>query len=129
MNGFVLPPNPFKEKPLLTNFTHNPSLVQFNHRTMAYLTCSISFYLMYAIVKAKMHTPASYAGVLVFMLINYQALSGIITLLKLVPREKASMHQATAIVTLTSVMLMIYLARVPKSMTLAKKILDSGGKL
>jgi heme A synthase len=65
-------------------------------------------------MKRKMHTPASYAGVLAFALINYQALSGIITLLSLVPPEKASLHQTTAMITLSSVMLMIYLGRVPK---------------
>jgi heme A synthase len=69
---------------------------------------------MYVIMKNKIHTPASYAGIICFALVNYQALSGIITLLNLVPTEKASLHQTTAMITLSSVMLMIYLARVPK---------------
>lgn len=61
-----------------------------------------------------MHTPASFAGVLAFALINYQAVSGILTLLHLVPPERANVHQMTAIITLSSVILMVYLARVPR---------------
>lgn len=81
---------------------------------MAYVTEGVSVYLMYTILKARMHSPASFAGVIAFSLINYQAISGIITLLNLVPPEKANMHQMSAIVTLSSVILMVYLARVPK---------------
>lgn len=81
---------------------------------MAYVTSSVSLYLMFTILKNQMHTPASFAGVLAFFLINYQAVSGILTLLHMVPPEKANVHQMTAIVTITSVILMVYLARVPR---------------
>jgi heme A synthase len=80
---------------------------------MAYVTASVGTYLIYTILKARMHTPASFAGVLAFSLINYQAISGILTLLHLVPAERANVHQMTAIITLSSVILMVYLARVP----------------
>lgn len=80
---------------------------------MAYVTQSVATYLIYTIMKNKMHTPASYAGVVAFTLINYQAISGILTLLNLVPRERANMHQMSAIITLTSVILMVYLTKVP----------------
>lgn len=81
---------------------------------MAYITSSVSIYLLYTILKNRMHTPASFAGVLAFALINYQAVSGILTLLHLVPPERANVHQMTAIITLSSVILMVYLARVPR---------------
>ena len=80
---------------------------------MAYVTQSVATYVIYTIMKNKMHTPASYAGVVAFTLINYQAISGILTLLNLVPRERANMHQMSAIITLTSVILMVYLTKVP----------------
>jgi len=57
--------------------------------------------------------PVTLAGVVVFSMINYQALSGILTLLALVPKEKASMHQATALLTMSSALLMVYLAKAP----------------
>lgn len=81
---------------------------------MAYITQSVAMYMMYTILKRQVHTPASFAGVLVFFLINYQAVSGILTLLNLVPTEKANAHQMSAIITLSSVILMVYLAKVPK---------------
>lgn len=86
MNGKVLPPNAFERTPFWSNFFENRSLVQFNHRIMAYITQSVGIYMMYTILKRKVHTPASFAGVLAFFLINYQAMSGILTLLNLVPK-------------------------------------------
>lgn len=65
-------------------------------------------------MKYKIGGPATVAAILATMMINYQALSGILTLLNLVPKEKANMHQMTAIITFSSVLLMVYMARVPK---------------
>ena len=113
MNGKFLPPNAFERTPVWKNFFENRSLVQFNHRIMAYVTQSVATYLLYTIIKNRMHTPASFAGVLVFTLINYQAISGILTLLNLVPPERANMHQMSAIVTLSSVILMVFLTKIP----------------
>lgn len=53
------------------------------------------------------------AGLMAILMVNYQAVSGILTLLQLVPAEKANMHQMTAIITLTAVMLMVYMCKVP----------------
>ena len=87
-------------------------MVQFNHRTLAYVTMSMSYLLLYKIIKAKIGGPFTVAGLIAVMMINYQALSGIIVLLNLVPASKANRHQMSAIVTLTSVMLMVYLSRI-----------------
>lgn len=95
------------------NFFENKALVQFDHRMMAYITQSVSMYLLYSIFKYKVPGPATLAGVLAFTLVNYQALSGILTLLALVPKEKASMHQATALLTLSSGLLLVYLTKAP----------------
>lgn len=61
-------------------------MVQFNHRTMAYVTMSISYMLLYKILKAKIGGPFTVAGLIAVMMINYQAFSGILTLLNLVPK-------------------------------------------
>ena len=79
---------------------------------MAYVTMSMSYLLLYKIIKAKIGGPFTVAGLIAVMMINYQALSGIIVLLNLVPASKANRHQMSAIVTLTSVMLMVYLSRI-----------------
>lgn len=80
---------------------------------MAYITQSVSFYLLYTIFKYKIPGPFTMAGMLAFTMINYQALSGILTLLALVPKEKANMHQATALLTLSSALLLVYLTKAP----------------
>lgn len=85
MNGKILPDTAFEKEPKWKNFTENRALVQFNHRMMAYTTEGVSLYMFYNIIKSQMHTPASFAGVVAFFLINYQAVSGILTLLNMVP--------------------------------------------
>jgi cytochrome c oxidase assembly protein subunit 15 len=114
MNGQVVPDGLLKSgQPLWKNFFENVAMVQFNHRNMAYVTMSLSYVLLYRILKARIGGPFTVAGMLVVMMINYQALSGILTLLNLVPKEKANMHQMTAVITLSTVLLMVYMARVP----------------
>lgn len=73
----------------------------------------MSIYLMYTIFKFKMGGAATTAGLLLFSMVNYQALTGILTLLAGVPKEKANMHQMTALLTLSSALLMVYLTKVP----------------
>lgn len=53
---------------------------------MAYVTMSISYMLLYKILKAKIGGPFTVAGLIAVMMINYQAFSGILTLLNLVPK-------------------------------------------
>jgi cytochrome c oxidase assembly protein subunit 15 len=87
MNGQVIPDGLVqKDQPYWRNFFENVAMVQFNHRNMAYLTMFASYFLLYRIMKARIGGPTTVAGLLVVLLINYQAFSGIITLLNLVPR-------------------------------------------
>lgn len=114
MNGQVIPDGIIaKDKPFWKNFFENVPMVQFNHRTMAYITMSVSYHLLYKILKARIGGPFTVAGLVAVFMINYQAFSGIMVLLDLVPRQKANVHQMTAVLTITSVLLMVYLARVP----------------
>ena len=95
------------------SFFENKALVQFNHRNMAYITWSLSLYLFYNLYKHRGVLPrqVSLAGFLVFVLINYQAFSGIVTLLNLVPPERANLHQMTAILTLSGALYMAYVSK------------------
>ena len=86
---------------------------------MAYVTMSVSWLLFYKIMKNKIGGRATVAGLLAVMMINYQAVSGIITLLNLVPPEKANLHQMSGMITLSSVLLMCYFARVPPAVAVA----------
>ena len=60
-------------------------MVQFNHRNMAYVTMSVSWLLLHRILRAKIGGRATVAGLVTVLMINYQAVSGILTLLNLVP--------------------------------------------
>lgn len=86
MNDQIIPDSAFSQQPLWKNFFENKALVQFNHRTMAYVTESASLYLLYTIMKFKIGGPATVAAMLAVLMVNYQALSGILTLLNLVPK-------------------------------------------
>ena len=68
-----------------TNFFENVAMVQFNHRNMAYITMSVSYMLLYRILKTKIGGAFTVAGLMAVLMINYQAFSGILTLLNLVP--------------------------------------------
>lgn len=87
MNDHVVPEGLVaKDKPMWTNFFENVAMVQFNHRNMAYITMSLSYLLFYRIMKAKIGGPFTVAGIIAVLMINYQAFSGILTLLNLVPK-------------------------------------------
>jgi heme a synthase len=86
MNGQIIPATAFDHKPVWKNFFENRALVQFDHRMMAYVTYTVGCYLVYTIMKSRIGGPATSAGLFVFTMINYQALSGILTLLALVPK-------------------------------------------
>ena len=85
MNDQVIPAGLTEKEPFWKNFFENVAMVQFNHRNMAYVTMSVSWYLLFRILRAKIGSPATVAGLVAVLMINYQAFSGIITLLNLVP--------------------------------------------
>ncbi len=92
MNGQVVPSGITEQSPLWKNFFENVPMVQFNHRNIAYATELMSLVLLRSIFKGRMGGPVTVAGLLVAVMVNYQAISGIFMLLDLVPREKASIH-------------------------------------
>ena len=86
MNERIIPTTAFDLEPFWKNFVENKALVQFNHRTLAYATMSLSYYLLYTVMRFKIGSPVTMAAVFAFSMINYQALSGILVLLNLVPK-------------------------------------------
>lgn len=86
-------------------------MVQFVHRSMAYVTQSLSFYLFYTVFKHRVGGVATVAALIAGLMINYQALNGILMLLQLVPKEKANIHQMTAIITFSTVLMMVFLTK------------------
>ena len=52
---------------------------------MAYITCMVSWLLIAKVFRAKIGGRATVAALVAGLMINYQAVSGILTLLNLVP--------------------------------------------
>jgi cytochrome c oxidase assembly protein subunit 15 len=97
MNGSFIPDNIFGYQPFFSNFFENPGLVQFNHRMIGYL-------LFFAILAAWFfsrklaHKKTVVASNLLFLILIFQIILGITTVLYRAPMLMASFHQFTAII-------------------------------
>ena len=82
------------------NFFENDLMVQFNHRTLAYLLCIAAvLHLMHVLELGN--NPARQGAVAVAAVMFAQAALGVVTLLYQAPITLALLHQAMAIVLLT----------------------------
>ena len=95
----------FFEQPLWRNFFENPLLVQFQHRMLAY---GLVLLALAHLLDAAKHAPrsAAHAGALwVALAVLAQAAVGMYTLIHAAPISLALLHQAMAIVLLTTAVL------------------------
>ncbi|MGL4637759.1 MAG: COX15/CtaA family protein [Beijerinckiaceae bacterium] len=88
----------FVVKPWLENFVSNPALVQFNHRMTAYLL--LAFALWHAFALRRSGHPLAKGASHVAAGIVVQAITGVVTLLLVVPIWAGLMHQGLAAVVL-----------------------------
>ncbi len=97
MNGSFIPDNIFGYEPFLSNFFENPGLVQFNHRIIGYvLFISVLFMWIFSrkIAYRKIKSASNYF----FLILIFQIILGVITVLYSAPLLMASLHQFTAII-------------------------------
>merc|ERR1711997_1150332 len=88
--------------PTLKNFTENPVTVQFQHRQLGTLTLAVITALVYKARKLPLPPAARKASLALLFMGYMQVTLGISTLLLYVPVPVASMHQAGALLTLSS---------------------------
>ncbi|MEM7529360.1 MAG: COX15/CtaA family protein, partial [Pseudomonadota bacterium] len=91
-----LPPEPFVAQPLWANFFETASLVQFNHRLLAYFIVLVSLAYVWTMVRAghaKIRAWGTRAGVVVLA----QVALGIVTVMNAAPLHYALAHQALAL--------------------------------
>ncbi len=100
MDGAVVPAHMFPLHPLWHNFFENPKLVQFVHRTNAYLLWAVALVQMVATLALVPAGPHGRRATLFFVVVTIQAALGIATLVLQVPIDLALTHQAWAIVVL-----------------------------
>lgn len=120
MNGYLFPPNLFKEIPWLSNFTENKLMVQFIHRGLAYLLLVL---IAVWTVKAYRYRSTSFFNKtkwLPLFIVLLQAVLGILTVTsstRIVQQQwgvfewYAQLHQLVALFLLLSLVWMLYLLR------------------
>ncbi len=103
MYGGLLPPDGLSLSPWRLNFFENPATVQFQHRVLALTALLLGVFLWRRVRQSDMAAPQlkRAAGVVVFVLCCQVAL-GVITLWLVVPLPLAALHQAGAVILLSS---------------------------
>ena len=105
MNGSFFPDDTNVYLMFTSDTLNNPSIVQFIHRTIAYVIIVLIIYLNY--IYFKNNLPLAYIIVFDFF-ICLQIFLGIITLISGVPISYASLHQIGSIFVLISFLLIFY---------------------
>ncbi|KAJ8920500.1 hypothetical protein NQ315_005369 [Exocentrus adspersus] len=102
-------------KPQLSNFTENPTTVQFDHRVLGVTTLGVVTYLWY-LSRKRILPPRAYKAATVLGCLAYlQVALGITTLLTYVPTSIAASHQTGSLALLsTAVWLTHELKKLPK---------------
>ena len=102
MDGAVMPAldKLFVVKPWIENFVDNPTLVQFNHRMLAYLVLIVALVQAVALRKKLGRVPVSRRAAGLAGIVLAQVLLGIVTLLMSVPLWAGLAHQALAMIVL-----------------------------
>ena len=97
MDGGLLPDDFAALSPFWLNFFENHSMVQFDHRMMAYLTAILVAIFWFRARGAGLHGRAHKAAQLLGAMVLLQILLGIATLLLVVPISIAVLHQFGAV--------------------------------
>ena len=96
MNGEFLPTESFSYTPILSNFTENPALVQFNHRLIGYLTVLYTIFVWWRCRSSSFDATKKRSN-LVLLIVFLQMIMGIATVIYAAPLGWAIVHQFGAI--------------------------------
>ena len=94
IDGGIVPPDLFAEAPIWINFFENAATVQFDHRSMAYVTIGIVFTLWW---KSHRIPRTARAIHMLLAIVIAQATLGVLALVLIVPLPLAITHQMGAI--------------------------------
>jgi len=126
INGDVIPPGLFRDRPVMLNFINNTITIHFVHRGIAYLLfVLISFWTVLALRMRTDISPFNKSSFIPFILVFFQILLGILTVISS-PRIVANhwgafewlalLHQIVGMLLLISMIWMLYLLT-PKHQT------------
>ena len=107
MNGSLLPEGYGALSPVWKNLFENVAAVQFNHRLLASLTLLLAAVVCLQAYRAVLLPIAKGLAGIMLLLVSLQYSLGIATLLHHVPVTLGAMHQALAVLVLTSGLLLL----------------------
>lgn len=112
MNGYILPPESFDLRPLALNVIENHALVQFNHRTLAYvlLIAMLVFFVLSRRAEGRQERTWATYGLCILLL---QTGIGISTVLHAAPFTWALAHQAGGVIVWCVMLRMCFVMRYP----------------
>jgi len=115
MNGKIFPDDYYLSSLGLLNIFENTIAINFNHRWMGTITFVyiFSLYLFFILIKFKNISKLSI--ILVLIILIFQFLLGIITLISNVHIPYASLHQTNSIILLSSLMFSYYQSKIRNS--------------
>jgi len=113
LDGDFIPPAAklFVASPWIENFVDNPTLVQFNHRMLAYVLCLLALWHGLAARAENPGSDRARRAMALTLLVWTQAALGIATLLLVVPLWAGLAHQGLAIVVLAKAVRHVALSR------------------
>jgi len=115
MNSVLLPSDYWQRTPKWRNFFENTATTQFNHRYAGYLTYGGMAYLFYLSRKLALPMIVRRSILVMFILVNLQAILGITMVLKQVPPTPGVMHQINGFTILTLLLLTMHCVKKPNA--------------
>lgn len=114
MEGRLVPPGYGRLSPWLLNLTENVAAVQFNHRLLATFAAGAALTLAVLGWRRLPAGDARHACLLLGGAVALQYMLGVATLLLVVPVWLGTLHQATAVLVLSAVLLALHALRRPR---------------
>ncbi len=107
MDGEIVPTGLFLLNPWYINFFDNIALIQFLHRITAFFIVIYTLYLYAAVRSLQLKFLQNYMHILM-LLVFFQFILGVLTLINFVPTHLALGHQMLAIILITNLLLILH---------------------
>lgn len=114
MNGHLIPTDYASLSPFFANFIDNIAAIQFNHRLLATITVVMVFITLFIGLKSTVSKPIKDSMMMMGWAVLIQYALGVTTLLLVVPVWAGTVHQAFAVVLLTTLIIALHRTRASK---------------
>ncbi|CAI3942949.1 Heme A synthase (CtaA) (PDB:6A2J) [Commensalibacter communis] len=118
MNGHLIPTDYASLSPFLANFIDNVATIQFNHRLLATITAIMVLITLFLGLKTSATKSVKDSFMLMGWAVLIQYALGVTTLLLVVPVWAGTIHQAFAIILLTTLIIALHRSRIKNTISL-----------